>query len=97
MGHELKQTHGGFSMNSTIIIRNNIYQTKNGKIEIKVGKNKPHLQMKVKSQQQRCWKWDETLWTLKLRKMSTTIRVKEWCKHLKKKTRFLFRKKWHLG
>jgi hypothetical protein len=54
MGHELKQTHGGFSMNSTIIIRNNIYQTKNGKIEIKVGKNKPHLQMKVKSQQQRC-------------------------------------------
>jgi hypothetical protein len=56
MGHELKQTHGGFSMNSTIIIRNNIYQTKNGKIEIKVGKNKPHLQMKVKSQKQRCCK-----------------------------------------
>lgn len=53
--------------------------------------------MKVKSQKQRCWKWDETLWMLKLRKMSTTIRVKEWYKHLKKETRFLFRKKWHLG
>jgi hypothetical protein len=31
-------------------------------------KNKPHLQMKVKSQKQRCWKWDETLWTWKSRK-----------------------------
>jgi hypothetical protein len=48
--------------------------------------------MNVQSQKQRCWKWDETLWTLKSRKMLTTIRVKKWYEHLKKKTKFLFKK-----
>ncbi len=35
MGHEMKQTHGRFSMNSTTVTRNNTYQTKIGKIKIK--------------------------------------------------------------
>jgi hypothetical protein len=41
MGHEMKQTHGRFSMNSTTVTRNNTYQTKNGKIIIKVKKINP--------------------------------------------------------
>lgn len=49
MGHELKQTHGGFSMNSTTITRNNNYQTKNGKIEIKVEKINPTYKWKWKA------------------------------------------------
>jgi hypothetical protein len=41
MGHELKQTHGGFSMNSTTVTKNYSYQIKNGKIKIKVEKINP--------------------------------------------------------
>lgn len=48
--------------------------------------------MNVKSQKQRCWKWDETLWTLKSRKMLTTIRVKKRYEHLKKKLSFFLKK-----
>jgi hypothetical protein len=41
MGYEMKQTHGGFNMNSTTENSNNTYQTKNGKIKVKVEKINP--------------------------------------------------------
>jgi hypothetical protein len=33
MGHEMKQTHGGFNTNSTTETSDNTYQTRNGKIK----------------------------------------------------------------